>query len=127
MTVKNLLHALAEKKLFCSLPPSRGTLGGLVASGCAPEIYAHLLGIEAFLANGSYVRYGGKFVKNAAGYPLTRLFAGSQGKWGMITQLTLRIFASPVPLATEKAFTPFVDNDWTNALKKTLDPTGIFL
>lgn len=127
VSVNDLLRTLTEKHLFCALPPSNGTLGGLVASGEAPEIYAHLLGVEAFLADGSYVRYGGKFVKNAAGYPLTRFFAGSQGKWGLITQLTLRIFASPVALATEKSFVPFVYNDWTRALKKALDPEGVLL
>ena len=125
--VNDLLHTLAEKKLFCALPPSGGTVGGLVAYGGAPEIYAHLLGVEALLADGSYVCYGGKFVKNAAGYPLTRLFAGSQGKWGLITQLTLRIFATPVPLAIEKQFVPFAQNDWTQLLKKQLDPTEILL
>lgn len=127
VVVNDLLRALAEKQLFCALPPSGGTLGGLVAAGGAPEIYAHLLGVEALLADGSYVRYGGKFMKNAAGYPLTRLFAGSQGQWGIITQLTLRVFATPVSLATEKSFRPFTPNEWTVALKKTLDPTGVFL
>lgn len=127
VVVSDLVHTLSEKKLFCALPPSGGTLGGLVAYGGAPQVYAHLLGVEAFLADGSYVRYGGKFVKNAAGYPLTRLFAGSQGKWGLITQVTLRIFAAPVPLAVEKKFTPLLSNDWTQALKNKLDPAGVLL
>ena len=125
--VKDFLSALKEKNLFCAVPPSKGTVGGLVAYGGAPQVYAHLLGVEALLADGSYVRYGGKYMKNAAGYPLTRLFAGSQGKFGLITQLTLRIFAMPQPSATEKPFVPFRYNDWTKEIKKKLDPKGVLL
>ncbi|MBO4675408.1 MAG: FAD-binding protein [Elusimicrobiaceae bacterium] len=123
--VKDLLAQLSQHHLFCALTPSEGTIGGAVASGCTPWIYAHLLGIEALLPDGSYIRYGGKCVKNAAGYPLTRLFAGSQGKWGLITQLTLRVFANKLEVPADKTFQPLQANPWWNALKQTLDPTGV--
>lgn len=124
--VNDLIQTLSAQHLFCSWAPSAGTLGGAFASGCMPDIYQHILGVEAFLPDGSFIRYGGKFVKNAAGYPLTRLLAGSQGEWALITQLTFRIFASPVPVAKEKPFKSFQWNTWSKALKKELDPKGIF-
>ena len=125
VSVKDLWTQLNQHHLFCALASSEGTIGGAVASGCAPWIYAHLLGIEVLLPDGSYIRYGGKCVKNAAGYPLTRLFAGSQGKLGLITQLTLRVFANKLEVPADKTFQPLQQNPWWNVLKQTLDPTGI--
>ncbi|MBQ8032842.1 MAG: FAD-binding oxidoreductase, partial [Elusimicrobiaceae bacterium] len=79
--------------VYSILPEDTGTLGGLFCGGTLPPFYSHVLGVEALLPDGSYVRYGGKLMKNAAGYPLTRLFAGSQGTLGLITQLTFKVFA----------------------------------
>ena len=125
VAVKDLLAQLNQQHLFCALSPSDGTIGGAVASGCAPWIYAHLLGVEALLPDGSYIRYGGKCVKNAAGYPLTRLFAGSQGKFGIITRLTLRVFANKREVPADKPFQPLQTNLWWESLKKALDPKGV--
>jgi len=79
-----------------------------------------VLGVEALLTDGSYVRYGGKLMKNAAGYPLTRLFAGSQGTLGLVTQLSFKVFArklSPVkPLPFHKAATNELWSRFTRTL-----------
>lgn len=88
------LHAALQKAgVYSLLPSGKGTLGGLFCAGVLPAFYAHVVGIEVLLPDGSYVRYGGKLMKNAAGYPLTRLFAGSQGTLGLVTQLTFKVFA----------------------------------
>ena len=74
------------------------TLGEAFCSGRCREFYNEVLGLEALLHDGTFVRYGGKFMKNAAGYPLTRLFAGAQNCFGFVTQLTFKIYAGKVPV-----------------------------
>ncbi|MBZ4333505.1 FAD-binding oxidoreductase [Corallococcus sp. AS-1-12] len=58
-----------------------------------------VLGLEAVLADGTVVRTGGRTVKNVAGYDLTRLFIGSEGTLGVLTEATLRLRPRP-PKAT---------------------------
>ena len=63
-----------------------------------------VLGLEVVLADGSLMRTGGKTVKDVAGYDLTRLFVGSQGTLGLITEATLRLRPAPPPKSTLLAF-----------------------
>ena len=126
VTLKELFEALQQSSVFCALPHGHGTLGGAFASGCMPDFYPHVLGVEALLPDGSYVRYGGKLMKNAAGYHLTRLFAGSQGTLGLVTQLTFKIFAHPIRPVHVYPFVPGRVNPLWRALKTRLDPEDLF-
>ena len=54
-----------------------------------------VLGLEFVNGRGEVVRGGGKVVKNVAGYDLSRLLTGSWGTLGVITELTLRLYARP--------------------------------
>ncbi len=118
-----LLKALHAAGTYTVLPTGKGTLGGLFCAGLYPEFYAHVTGIETLLPDGSYVRYGGKFMKNAAGYPLVRLWAGSQGTLGLVTQLTFKIFASPVEVLKKRAFS-VQDNPLWVRLRREFNPEG---
>ena len=89
-------------------PPasSRGTVGGLLATGVAGPLRLRygtgrdlLIGITVVRADGIVAKSGGKVVKNVAGYDLGKLFAGSRGTLGLITEATFRLHPEPAATA----------------------------
>jgi glycolate oxidase len=68
----------------------------------------YVLGLEVVLADGEVIRTGGRNVKDVMGYDLTRLFIGSEGTLGIITEATLRLRPLPAPKTTLLAFFPSV-------------------
>ncbi len=83
--------------------PGSATLGGVIASdppeaslSPARRFRNDLLGLEVALTNGELTRCGGRVVKNVTGFDLMRLYAGSYGTLGVITQATLRLRPLPV-------------------------------
>jgi len=111
MPLRDLQAALAEQGQWLALDwpwgsgadgEGSGSIGGLVARGMAAGLRQRYLGVRdqvigiALLrADGTAARAGGKVVKNVAGYDLVRLFAGSWGSLGLITELSLRTYPQP--------------------------------
>ncbi|MHC9296163.1 FAD-binding oxidoreductase [Mycobacterium sp. LTG2003] len=60
----------------------------------------YVLGMEVVLADGTAVRLGGPRLKDVAGLALTKLFVGSEGILGVITELTLRLIPAQPPAST---------------------------
>ncbi|MEV4537063.1 FAD-binding oxidoreductase [Asanoa sp. NPDC049518] len=105
----DLQRQLAREGQWLALdPPDRGgTVGGLVAtadSGPARHRYGGVrdlvIGITVVLSDGSVARSGGTVIKNVAGYDLGKLFAGSYGTLGLVTQVALRLHPLPAGTAT---------------------------
>jgi glycolate oxidase len=67
----------------------------------------HVLGIEVVLADGRALRLGGRTVKDVTGYDLKRLFIGSEGTLGVVTEATLRL--RPIPPASLTMAATFAD------------------
>ena len=80
----------------------RSTVGGRIAadpiSACWSldrRLRSDLLGLEVALANGTLTKSGGRVVKNVTGFDLVRLYCGSHGTLGVITEAVLRVHPLP--------------------------------
>jgi glycolate oxidase len=85
---------------ICSIGGNAATnAGGLccVKYGVTTD---YVMGMEVVLADGTAIRLGGPRLKDVAGLSLTKLFVGSEGTLGVITELTLRLLPAPPPAAT---------------------------
>lgn len=70
----------------------------------------YVLGMEVVLADGSAVRLGGPRLKDVAGLSLTKLFVGSEGTLGVITEVTLRLLPAPPEACTLVATFPSIES-----------------
>lgn len=104
--VREVHEALCSKGQFlpCSalLREAGATLGGAVASGLSGAgrlrfggLRDFVLGIRFVSGEGSLVAAGGRVVKNAAGFDLPKFMVGSLGRYGILTEITFKVFPAP--------------------------------
>ena len=110
VTLKQLQDTLQSTGQFLPLDPAypeTATVGGIMATADAGSwrqgyggVRDLVLGLSFVRADGQIAKAGGRVVKNVAGYDLMKLFTGSYGTLGIISQITFRTYPLPETSAT---------------------------
>lgn len=100
---EDLNETLAKENLFFPPDPGPGAMiGGMIGTGCSgTNAYRYgtirdwVLNLTVVLADGTVIKTRQRPRKSSAGYDLTRMFIGSEGTLGLITEATLKLTSKP--------------------------------
>jgi FAD/FMN-containing dehydrogenase len=117
VTLTAFQNQIARSRQYLPIDPPdnrQATLGGVVATGLGGvQAYnlgrprAFVIGMRVILSDGRAIKAGGNVVKNVAGYDLCKLFTGSYGTLGFITELIFKLRPLPAETRTITAFGSF--------------------
>lgn len=101
---EKLNEELAQDNLFFPPDPGPGAMiGGMVGTGCSgTNAYRYgtmrewVLSLTVVLADGTIIKTRQRPRKSSAGYDLTKIFIGSEGTLGLVTEATLKVTTKPI-------------------------------
>lgn len=110
-TVQEIADELAQHGQYLPFDPllmrQGATLGGVVAANTAGSgryryggVRDFILGVRFVDGIGRIVRSGGKVVKNSAGFDLPKFFVGSLGRYGVLAEISFKVFPEPQAYTT---------------------------
>jgi glycolate oxidase FAD binding subunit len=128
-TLRDVLRAEGQQLPIDVPLPERATIGGAVATNASgPRRFGYgtlrdyVIGISIVNDRGEEVKGGGRVVKNVAGYDLMKLYTGSLGTLGVITQLTLKV--KPLPEAVAAVVIPCPPRMLDTVLNRVMPATA---
>ena len=147
--LKNIADELSQSGQYMPFDPmladAGATLGGTVAAGLSGPgrfrfggIRDFILGLRFIDGEGRLLRLGGRVVKNAAGFDVPKFFVGSAGRFGVLAEITFKVFPRPAGSRTlrleaqdlaakAKILTEAATTRWElEALDTTLEENAVF-